>query len=129
MPREAATPSSTVLVDGIQMRWEERGSGPPVVLVHGIPTSPALWRKARARRPGHAGIADRLPQLAGVPARLVWSAAGRFQKVHFGERLAADLDGELVRIEGGKHFVPEDHPDEIARAIAGVLQLAPPELA
>ncbi|MGH2380988.1 MAG: hypothetical protein ACRDG7_07175 [Candidatus Limnocylindria bacterium] len=36
--------SKTVLVDGISMRWEEHGDGFPVVLVHGIPTSPALWR-------------------------------------------------------------------------------------
>lgn len=36
--------SHTLVVDGIRMRWEERGSGTPVVLLHGIPTSPALWR-------------------------------------------------------------------------------------
>jgi len=32
-------------VDGILMRWEEEGDeGPPVVFVHGSPTSPRLWR-------------------------------------------------------------------------------------
>lgn len=31
-------------VNGIQMRWEEQGEGTPVVYVHGIPTSPRLWR-------------------------------------------------------------------------------------
>ncbi len=31
-------------IDGISMRWEEAGEGPPVVYVHGIPTSPRLWR-------------------------------------------------------------------------------------
>lgn len=31
-------------VDGIEMRWLEAGTGRPVVLVHGIPTSPELWR-------------------------------------------------------------------------------------
>src|ERR671922_92254 len=31
-------------VDGIAMRWEESGEGFPVVLLHGVPTSPALWR-------------------------------------------------------------------------------------
>lgn len=36
--------SQTVTVDGITMRWEEQGIGAPLVLVHGIPTSPALWR-------------------------------------------------------------------------------------
>ncbi|MBU2534241.1 MAG: alpha/beta hydrolase [Alphaproteobacteria bacterium] len=31
-------------VDGIPMSWMEHGAGLPVVLVHGIPTSPLLWR-------------------------------------------------------------------------------------
>jgi pimeloyl-ACP methyl ester carboxylesterase len=30
---------------GVRMRWEESGEGPPVVFVHGIPTSPRLWRR------------------------------------------------------------------------------------
>jgi pimeloyl-ACP methyl ester carboxylesterase len=37
-------PTRTAMIDGIEMRWEEYGTGTPVVLVHGIPTSPALWR-------------------------------------------------------------------------------------
>ena len=31
-------------VGGVSHRWLERGAGPAVVLVHGIPTSPELWR-------------------------------------------------------------------------------------
>lgn len=34
----------TTVVNGIPMRWHERGEGRPVVLVHGIPTSPSVWR-------------------------------------------------------------------------------------
>jgi pimeloyl-ACP methyl ester carboxylesterase/protein-disulfide isomerase-like protein with CxxC motif len=37
--------SKRATVRGIPMRWEEQGEGFPVVFVHGIPTSPALWRK------------------------------------------------------------------------------------
>ncbi len=36
--------TESVTVDGIRMRWEEQGEGTPVVYVHGIPTSPRLWR-------------------------------------------------------------------------------------
>ncbi len=36
--------SKFVEADGVRMRWEETGEGPPVVFVHGIPTSPRLWR-------------------------------------------------------------------------------------
>jgi pimeloyl-ACP methyl ester carboxylesterase len=31
-------------IRGVPMRWTEEGEGFPVVLLHGIPTSPALWR-------------------------------------------------------------------------------------
>lgn len=33
-----------VRVDGVPVRWLEHGAGRPVLLVHGIPTSPWLWR-------------------------------------------------------------------------------------
>jgi pimeloyl-ACP methyl ester carboxylesterase len=36
--------SQTATIDGVPLRWEETGDGPVVVLVHGIPTSPELWR-------------------------------------------------------------------------------------
>ncbi len=36
--------TDTAVVAGIRMRWQDRGHGPAVVLVHGIPTSPRLWR-------------------------------------------------------------------------------------
>jgi pimeloyl-ACP methyl ester carboxylesterase len=41
---EALMESNTATVDGIAMRWEESGEGVPLVLIHGIPTCPALWR-------------------------------------------------------------------------------------
>jgi pimeloyl-ACP methyl ester carboxylesterase len=31
-------------VDGVTTRWVQHGQGRPAVLVHGIPTSPRLWR-------------------------------------------------------------------------------------
>lgn len=65
-------------------------------------------------------IADRLRGLR-VPAAVVWGAADRFQKVEYGRRVAADLGARLTEIPGGRHFVPEDHPREVAEAIAGVV--------
>ncbi|MFU8829387.1 MAG: alpha/beta fold hydrolase [Phycisphaerales bacterium] len=44
--------SRTATIDGIEMRWEEHGTGTPVVLVHGIPVSPALWRHVVPRLEG-----------------------------------------------------------------------------
>jgi pimeloyl-ACP methyl ester carboxylesterase len=61
-------------------------------------------------------VQDRLPSLH-VPARVVWGVADQFQKVEYGERFARDLGTTVRRIEGGKHFTPEDHPDLIAEEI------------
>lgn len=49
-------------VDGVRMRWTEHGEGHPVVLVHGIPTDPELWRRV-------------VPLLEGVRA-LAWEMVG-----------------------------------------------------
>jgi pimeloyl-ACP methyl ester carboxylesterase len=68
-------------------------------------------------------VADHLPGL-NLPARVIWGEADQFQKLRFGERLAADLRTELRRIPGGKHFTPEDHPEVVAEAINELLVAA-----
>jgi pimeloyl-ACP methyl ester carboxylesterase len=40
----ATAPLSTVKVDGLELAYREQGSGPPVLLLHGWPTSSFLWR-------------------------------------------------------------------------------------
>lgn len=61
-------------------------------------------------------VQHRLPEL-DVPARIVWGDADPFQKIEYGERFARDLGTTVHRIEGGKHFTPEDHPEVIAGQI------------
>ncbi|MCF7746526.1 alpha/beta fold hydrolase [Sulfitobacter sp. M39] len=53
--------SHTATVDGINMRWEETGSGDPVILIHGIPTCPALWRDVAPLVQGHRVLAWEMP--------------------------------------------------------------------
>jgi len=53
--------SHTANVDGINMRWEETGSGNPVILLHGIPTCPALWRDVAPLIEGHRVLAWEMP--------------------------------------------------------------------
>jgi pimeloyl-ACP methyl ester carboxylesterase len=65
-------------------------------------------------------ITSDLPRL-DIPARLVWGAADPFQPMKYAERLARDLDAPLDSIEGGLHFVPEDHPDRVADAVQSLL--------
>lgn len=65
-------------------------------------------------------VADQLCGL-NLPARLVWGAADQLQKIGYGYRLAYDLRATLDRIEGGKHFVPEDEPGRVAAAVQQLL--------
>jgi pimeloyl-ACP methyl ester carboxylesterase len=57
-----------------------------------------------------------------VPAGVTWGAADRFQKLTYGERLARDLGAQLETVSGGKHFMPEDHPREVAATIRRVVE-------
>jgi pimeloyl-ACP methyl ester carboxylesterase len=53
------------------------------------------------------------------PVLLLWGAADRFFKIGLAERLRdAFPDARLVRIEGGRTFVPLDHPGRVADEIA-----------
>jgi pimeloyl-ACP methyl ester carboxylesterase len=70
-------------------------------------------------------VADRLGSL-GVPARVLWGVADDYQRVDVGERLAEALGVDLVREEAGKHFVPEDHPDVVARGLNALVREAEP---
>lgn len=66
-------------------------------------------------------IAGDLPHL-NIPTRLVWGGDAPFQPIKYAERLARDLDAPLDAIEGGLHFVPEDHPDRVANAVQDLLK-------
>jgi pimeloyl-ACP methyl ester carboxylesterase/uncharacterized membrane protein YagU involved in acid resistance len=66
-------------------------------------------------------VQNALPHLE-VPARVVWGAADQFLEVRYGERFARDLGTTLRRIEGGKHFTPEDHPVEVSQALNDIIQ-------
>lgn len=84
--------------------------------------APALVRQVRSLHVEDTlAIVDALPHLR-VPARIVWGAADGFQKVRYGEKFARDLGATLQRIEGGKHFTPEDHPDRIAAVLNSLLE-------
>ncbi|MFN2398125.1 MAG: alpha/beta fold hydrolase [Gemmatimonadaceae bacterium] len=82
----------------------------------------ALVRQIRALDVNDTlAVAPELPRLRGIPARVVWGDADQFQKVEYGDRFARDLGTTLERIEGGKHFTPEDHPDRIAAALRALV--------
>jgi pimeloyl-ACP methyl ester carboxylesterase len=64
-----------------------------------------------------ADVATRLGGF-GKPVLLVWGDADRFFKVAFAQRLQqAFPDARLVRVEGGRTFVPYDSPDRLADEI------------
>ncbi len=79
----------TANVDGTPVRWLEQGSGVAVVLVHGIPTSPALWRHVLPLLPGLRVLAF---EMTGYGQSI---PAGRTRDISVGaqaDRLNAWLD-------------------------------------
>lgn len=76
-------------------------------------------RFCRQVEPRELEAASRRLGAFGGPALLVWGAADRFFKLALAHRLRdAFADARLVEIEGGRTFVPHDHPDRLAREIA-----------
>jgi pimeloyl-ACP methyl ester carboxylesterase len=75
------------------VRYRERGSGEPIVFIHGLLVNGDLWRKV-------------VPQLAD-----------RFRCI------TPDLPrGRFVLIEDSYTFVSEDQPDALAKQIGGFLE-------
>lgn len=127
LPQVALYPSFIQLIhrghDDRQRALESIGVHWQAYVTHGA--ARALMRQVSALDPQDTlAVVPRLPTL-GLPARVVWGAADRFQKVDYGRRLAADLGAELDLIRGGKHFTPEDHPERIAAAVNDVLAHTP----
>jgi len=94
--------------------------------LHWKPYARSLGPKAFANQLRNLNAGDTLAvagKLAGisVPARVVWGEADALGLVS-GERLAAELGAPIIRIPGGRHFTPEDHPKIVAAAINAVLE-------
>lgn len=102
-----------------QHAWEAFAAHWPHYATHG--GAVAFVRQVRALDVHDTlAVADQLPGLH-IPAWLVWGAADQFQQIGYGYRLAHDLRARLDRIEGGKHFVPEDHAGRVVDAINGLV--------
>jgi epoxide hydrolase 4 len=78
-------------------------------------------RRVRARAP-FLDDADG-PHRLRVPAAVVWGEEDPVTPFHLATRVAHDLDATLVPVPGIGHFVPEEHPLALARAI---IELAGP---
>ena len=76
----------TAHVNGTPVRWLEQGTGTPVVLVHGIPTSPALWRHV-------------MPQLSGMRV-LALEMTGYGQSIPAGRVRDISVGAQADRLNG-----------------------------
>jgi len=73
-------------VDGAPVRWLGQGTGMPVVLVHGIPTSPTLWRHV-------------VPRLTDMRV-LAFEMTGYGQSIPAGERCDISVGAQAERLLG-----------------------------
>lgn len=68
-----------------------------------------------------AAIAPSLPALA-QPTAIAWGADDPFLPVELGRRLQAALPhATLDVVPGGRHFLPEEHPERVAEVLGALL--------
>lgn len=73
----------------------------------------------------HCDTAEWSPRLGelDVPSAVIWGREDPFLPVALGERLATELrHAELTVIDGARHYVPEDSPDQLVRALEPLLR-------
>lgn len=81
------------------------------------------WSVRRVRRSTAFLREPAEPNRLRVPAVVVWGEEDRATPIHLARRVAHDLDAELVTVPGVGHFVHEEAPEVLAKA---VLDLAGP---
>lgn len=80
----------------------------------------SLVRNAAATNTSHTTEID--PSEIRSQTLLLWGADDEFQPIEYAERLNDDIpDSELVGIEGARHWVPVDRPEEYAERLAAFL--------
>jgi pimeloyl-ACP methyl ester carboxylesterase len=111
--------SKFIEAGGVRMRWEERGEGRPVVFVHGIPTSPRLWRRV-------------IPKVNGARC-LAWEMVGYGASIPEGEMRDISVTRQVgyladwmreVGLGGGAVIVGHD----LGGGVAQILAVRYPEL-
>lgn len=78
----------------------------------------AVTRPVRRRVPLLRGPDD--AHRMRVPATVVWGEDDPVTPFHLATGVAADLNADLVPVPGTGHFVPEEHPLALARAVVAV---------
>lgn len=105
-------------VDGVEMRWLEEGTGPAVVLVHGIPTSPELWRHV-------------IPRVQGARA-LAWEMVGYGESMAAGVGRDISVDRQAAYLEGWLRQLEIDRAvlvgHDLGGGVAQILAVRRPEL-
>ncbi|MFN2560376.1 MAG: alpha/beta fold hydrolase [Jatrophihabitans sp.] len=102
---------ATPLDAELSARWVR-----PAIEDRGVAKDTARFLRAIDKRE-LADVATRLGDF-DKPVLLVWGEADRFFKIEFAERLQQAFgDARLVRIPGGRTFVPYDSPDRLADEI------------
>lgn len=79
------------------------------------------WSVRRVRRRASFLRPPDRPHRLRVPAVVVWGELDRVTPFHLAERVAHDLDAELVAVPGVGHFVHEEAPQAFADAVLGLV--------
>src|SRR5919205_626713 len=104
-------PTSQTAIHGVRGR-----SGPPVLLLHGIPETHLMWHRVAPAQ------ADRGQRRIECPTLVLWSATGAvgrwYDPLDVWKVWATDVRGVPV---GAGHFLPEEAPEDTLRHLLALL--------
>ncbi len=79
------------------------------------------WGVRRVRRRSSFLRSPSTPHRLRVPAVVIWGELDRVTPFHLAQRVAHDLDAQLVAVPGVGHFVHEEAPAAFAQAVLGLV--------
>ena len=110
---------------GSRMYYVDEGEGPPVLFLHGNPTSSYLWRNEIPIEGEPADVTEIVGAYNGwlqethLPKLLFHADPGALIPAPMVDWARSALSNlETVDLGEGIHYVQEDHPDTIGREVA-----------
>ena len=103
-----------IQANGLRFAYEEEGTGPLVMLIHGFPDSPQTWDAVRP------AVAQ-----AGFRAVSPFTRGYTPTEIPKDDRYGGDTLGRVVRMPGG-HFMHREHPARFIEELIPILKKSAP---
>jgi pimeloyl-ACP methyl ester carboxylesterase len=114
--------AARALFSRLSLRMMLRGKGAELGDDAQLDATRAIFLSALRQMRERYGPVQAAAERIAVPALVVWGGQDEFFPAEQGARTSALLpNGELCLLEDAEHFMPRNHPDELARALRELL--------